>query len=188
MDVEIFKAFEASSAAIQKTLNQSSSSDSARKSQISRENYNEAISTFQTLIKAKKNEIAYRKDLISMIEKSKLANDDKLMQSKAAYNATKKSTTPTLIVDQKSSTRTHIVSTTLLPPPRQQHHQDQQQHLYQQQQQQHYHQPTTTAYIPIVKDNTTQQNEAKHKSLDQKVSEFLKSMQDSAQASMSTHN
>lgn len=84
--MEIFKLFESTISHVQ--LDHMSSKD-LRRDQIL-DNYNEATKTLQTLIKAKESEIAYRRDLVEMLEKSKTIHDNKLSQAKQAYQVAKK--------------------------------------------------------------------------------------------------
>lgn len=54
------------------------------------DNYDEVTKTLQALIKAKENEIAYRQDLLNMLEKSKDIYDNKLIKANQAYQIAKK--------------------------------------------------------------------------------------------------
>lgn len=52
--------------------------------------YDESIRTLQGLIKAKENEIAYRRSLVDMMEKSKIVYDSRLMKARQTYINLKK--------------------------------------------------------------------------------------------------
>lgn len=67
------------------------------------DNYDEATKRLQTLIRAKENEITYRRDLLEMLEKSKTEFDNKLMQAKQAYQTAKKNAPPESQSDARSA-------------------------------------------------------------------------------------
>lgn len=90
MDKEIFKVFEASSTTLKKLKNGFPNNFRNQSRNQIIEHYDEAMRTLQTLIRAKENDILYRKDLISMLERSKIVYDDKSLQSKAAFNNAKR--------------------------------------------------------------------------------------------------
>lgn len=90
--MEIFKIFESTIANVQPGHH---STKDLRRDQLL-DNYDEATKTLQTLIKAKENEIAYRRDLVEMLEKSKTIYDNKLVRVKQAYQTAKKHAPDTL--------------------------------------------------------------------------------------------
>lgn len=84
--MEIFKLFEATVANVQP--GHSSLKDLRRDQIISQ--YNEAEKTLQTLIRAKEHEIAYRCDLIDMLERCKQYHDLRMSKARQAYLMAKK--------------------------------------------------------------------------------------------------
>lgn len=84
--MEIFKLFESTIPHIQPGH---LSTKDLRRDQLL-DNYDEATKTLQALIKAKESELAYRRDLVEMLDKSKSTNDNKLKQAKQAYQTAKK--------------------------------------------------------------------------------------------------
>lgn len=75
------------------------------------DNYEAAAKTLQTLIRAKESEIAYRKDLIKMLEDSKTYHDSRLLQAKQEYHTAKSHLPEGIDLKSKRST------TPPLPPP-----------------------------------------------------------------------
>jgi hypothetical protein len=109
--MEIFRLFESTMANVQP----GHSIKHLRRDQLL-DNYEAAAKTLQTLIRAKESEIAYRKDLITMLEDSKIYHDNRLLQAKQEYQ-TAKSHIPENI-DLKSKSGSSKRSTTPpLPPP-----------------------------------------------------------------------
>lgn len=84
--MEIFKLFESTISNIQPGHPHTKD---LRRDQLL-DNYDEATKTLEALIKAKENEIAYRRDLISMLDKSKQIYDNKLIEANQAYQTAKK--------------------------------------------------------------------------------------------------
>jgi len=84
--MEIFKLFESTIAEIQPGH---VGTKDLRRDQLL-DNYDEATKTLEALIKAKENELAYRRDLIDMLEKSKAIYDKKQTRAKLAYQTAKK--------------------------------------------------------------------------------------------------
>jgi len=82
--MEIFKLFESTMADLQPGHN----IKHLRRDQLL-DNYEASAKTLETLVRAKENEIAYRKDLIKMLEESKSVYDSKLAQAKQDYQALK---------------------------------------------------------------------------------------------------
>lgn len=68
------------------------------------DNYDAAVETLRTLIKAKESEISYRTDLIEMLQKSKTVYDSKLEKVKQDYHNVKKQIPSNLDLTTSSNT------------------------------------------------------------------------------------
>lgn len=84
--MDIFKLYESTIAKLEPAH---PNSKDLRRDQLL-DNYDEVTKTLQALIKAKENEIAYRQDLVNMLEKSKTIYDNKLIEANQAYQTAKK--------------------------------------------------------------------------------------------------
>lgn len=97
--MEIFKLFEATVTRVQP--GHPSLKDLRHDQLLDR--YNEAEAALQTLIRAKEHEIAYRSDLIEMIEKCKQHHERKLIKARQAYQNAKKQAPDSLDVIRSST-------------------------------------------------------------------------------------
>lgn len=107
--MEIFKLFESTIANIEPGHH---NNKHLRRDQLL-DNYDAASKTLQTLIKAKENEIAYRRDLVVMLERSKTNYDNKLKQAMEAYEIAKKHAPDSLnIKELTKGTKSDLDTTT----------------------------------------------------------------------------
>lgn len=90
MDHEIFRAFEASSSVLKKL--HTDKPGQQPQSKLAYEDKVVAVQALLALIKAKETEIAYRKQLILMLQKSKITFEDELQQAKTNYASLKRLT------------------------------------------------------------------------------------------------
>lgn len=118
--MEIFKLFESTIANCEPGH---PSNKDLRRSQLL-DNYEEAIDTLKLLIKAKETEVSYRRDLVDMLDKSKLFYDNKLTQARQSYINAKKQAPESLDIKSLSSTNviikkssSDVISTTPPHPP-----------------------------------------------------------------------
>lgn len=107
--MEIFKLFESTIANIEPGH---PSNKHLRRDQLL-DNYDDASKTLQTLIKAKENEIAYRRDLVVMLERSKTIYENKLKQANQAYETARKHAPDSLnIRELAKNTKSDLDTTT----------------------------------------------------------------------------
>lgn len=101
--MEIFKLFEATIPEEQ-SENNSSTKDLRREQLI--DIYDKTTRSLHTLIQAKENELAYRRDLVEMIEKSRQYYDAKLIEAKKNYQTAKKNLSGQEDVDKATTANT----------------------------------------------------------------------------------
>lgn len=80
------------------------------------DNYETAAKTLQTLIRAKENELSHRRDLLKMIEESKIYHDSRLHQAKQEYQ-TAKSHIPEGLDLKAINVKFERSTTPPMPPP-----------------------------------------------------------------------
>ena len=108
--MDIFKLYESTMANIQP----GHSIKHLRRDQLL-DNYEAAAKTLQTLIRAKEGEISHKKDLIKMLEESKVYHDTRLQQAKHEYH-TAKSHIPEGVDLKSISVKNQTIERSTTPP------------------------------------------------------------------------